>query len=348
MPGTLRINKFPQMGGAGSTYHKLSEAEIVSDDRNDHLIVPSLPVLYVPPAKYTDRTSVLTPLFLPALAALAVLGIEWTTLGFIENAPVIVRLATFIIAAFVLAVLQSREWLKFKGRYLFAGLLAGFVLLYLAICAYAFFYLQEPSSPSAAVTDLQTKLAAALRERDIAISQRDAARRDRGDTSPSQPIPPIPQSLKTDEIDARLDAWKAVEAQLNDIDRLLSEGDDTLKIWESDNQPALRDASIKFVNDSGAQRNRLRALLTTYPEFSDLSVIDPASLDKLATLANNLYSALIQLPLDMTKDDYVNATEPYIRPVKREIKSLKDWSKATRKVAESSVLELTTRQQSIK
>ena len=87
----------------------------------------------------------------------------------------------------------------------------------------------------------------------------------------------------------------------------------------------LRDASLKFVNNSGAQRNRLRALLTTYPEFSDLSVIDPASLDKLATLANNLYSALIQLPLDMTKDDYVNATEPYTRPIKREIKWLKDW-----------------------
>jgi len=320
----------------------------VSDDRNNHLIVPSLPVLYEPPTKYTDRTSVLTPLLLPALAALAVLGIEWTTLGFIENAPVIVRFATFVIAAFVLAALQSRDWLKFKGRYLFPGLLAGLVLLYLAICSYAFFYLQEPSSPSALVIDLQTKLAAALRERDIAISQRDAAKRDRGDVSPSPPIPPIPQSLKTDEIEARIDAWKAVEAQLNDIDRLFSEEDRTVDNWQSGNKEALRGTSITFLDDATNQRNRLKQLLDTYHDFSDLSVVDPTILDKLSTYTQNLYTAVIQLPGDMAKDDYVSAIKPYIGPIKREMAFIKQWIQATRKVAESSVLELAARQQSIK
>jgi hypothetical protein len=320
----------------------------VSDDRNDHLIVPSLPVLYVPPAKYTDRTSVLTPLFLPALAALAVLGIEWTTLGFIENAHVIVRLATFVIAAFVLAVLESRGWLEFRGRYLFVGLLSGLVLLYAAICGYAFFYLREPSTPSARETELETKLAAALREVDIANLQRDAAKRDHGDISPSPPIPPIPQFLKTDELDARLDAWKAVETQLKDVDRLLSEGDNMVNNWQSGNEGVVRDLSAAFANSAGNQRNRLKELLGTYNNFSDLSVVDPATLDKLAMFADNLYKELIQLPADLTKDDYINTTKPYIGPIKREMASIKQSSQAMRKVAESSVLELTTRQQSIK
>jgi hypothetical protein len=111
----------------------------LSQDRGDHLIVPSLPVLYTPPAQFTDKTPVFTPLLVPALTAMAIGGIQWAGLSFIENAPIAVRIATFVIAAFILAVIQSREWLKFKGRYLFPTLLTVLVLLYLAICTYAFF-----------------------------------------------------------------------------------------------------------------------------------------------------------------------------------------------------------------
>jgi hypothetical protein len=166
---------------------------------------------------------------------------------------------------------------------------------------------REPSPQNPELDADEIQLAAALREKDIAISQRDEARRERGDASPSQPIPPIPPSLKTDEIEARLDAWKAVETQLNDIDRLLAEGDDTLKIWENDKEPKLRDVSIKFENDAANQRNRLRALLSTYHDYSDLSVVNPGTLDKLATFAENMYNALIQLPSAITEEDYMTA-----------------------------------------
>jgi hypothetical protein len=75
-----------------------------------------LPIIYAPPSPYTDRTGVLVPLIPLALKALAVMGIEWTTLKFIEDAPVLVRAATFITSVIMLAVLETRDWLRFKGK----------------------------------------------------------------------------------------------------------------------------------------------------------------------------------------------------------------------------------------
>jgi hypothetical protein len=226
-----------------------------NDDRRNEIIPPSLPVVYVPAAKYTDKTPVLTPLLLPALRAMAVMGMEWTTLNFIENVPIIVRIATFVISAFVLAVLECRDWLNFKRRHLFAYLISGLVVIYLTICGYAFIYLQEPPAPNPAVTELETNLAAAMRARDIAISERDAARREHGQVSPSPSIPPLPPSMRSDEIEARIDAWKAVGAQLNDVDRLLSEGDNVVNNWQSSNRNTLRETSMTFTNDAGTTQS---------------------------------------------------------------------------------------------
>src|SRR5579871_6099827 len=150
----------------------------MSDERRDQVIIHSLPVLYEPPAKFTNNTPILTPLLVPTLRVMAVMGIEWTTLNFIENVPAIVRIATFAISAFILAVLECRDWLIFKRRGLFSFLLSFLIIAYFAICAYAFFYLQEPPPMNPAIIDLQTKLAAALRDRDIAISQRDSVLRE--------------------------------------------------------------------------------------------------------------------------------------------------------------------------
>lgn len=47
---------------------------------------------------------------------MAVMGMEWTTLHYIENVPDILRAATFVISALILAVFECREWLNFKGR----------------------------------------------------------------------------------------------------------------------------------------------------------------------------------------------------------------------------------------
>lgn len=102
---------------------------------------------------------------------------------------------------------------KFQGARFIAFLLAALVVTYLAISAYAFVYLREPSVTNAEVLDLQSKLVAALRDRNIAVSERDAVRREHGGNSASEPQ--IPQSLKADEIEARIDAWKGVDAQMN-------------------------------------------------------------------------------------------------------------------------------------
>jgi hypothetical protein len=166
--------------------------------------------------------------------------------------------------------------------------------------------------------------------------------------SPSPPIPQIPQSLKTDEVDSRLDAWRAVETQLNDVDRLLSDGDSLVNSWQNGNEDAVRGISNTFANSSGNQRNRLKQLLGTYNSFTDLSVVDPNTLDRLAMFAFNLSSELGQLPADVAKDEYLNSTKPFIGAIKREMASLKQWTQTTRKVAESSILELTARQQSLK
>jgi hypothetical protein len=84
---------------------------------------------------------------------------------------------------------------------------------------------------------------------------------------------------------------------LNDVERQLSEGDNMVNNWQNGNEGAVRDLAGAFANNSGNQRNRLKELLGTYQEFSDLSVVDPATLDKLAMFADNLYKELVQLPV---------------------------------------------------
>ncbi len=317
----------------------------MSDDRRTEIIPPSLPVLYVPPAKYTDRTSVFTPIVLHVLRTGAVLLIEWTTLNYIENAPLLVRIATFIVALLVLAVLECRDWLNFKRRHLFTYSISVLIVIYVAICGYAFAFLRETSAPmNPAMADLQTKLAAALRERDIAISERDAAMRDRGDVSRSPPIPSIPQSLKTDEIEARIEAWKSVDEQMGDLARILSDGDDVVNNWESVTGEALSGDINKFRQNFNILHNRLSSVIAANNKFSDLEVIDVTAMDNMNRYLVNLLDALGQTSNSASKVEWETAISPYIGPVKREIASLRQWLQTTKNIAGSSILELTSRQ----
>ena len=318
----------------------------MSDDRRTEIIPPSLPVLYVPPAKYTDKTSVFTPIVLHVLRTGAVLLIEWTTLDYIENASLLVRIATFIVALLVLAVLECRDWLNFKRRHLFTYSISILIVIYVAICGYAFAFLRETSAPmNPALADLQTKLAAALRERDIAISERDAAMRDRGDVSHTPPIPSIPQSLKKDEIEARIDAWKSIDEELNDLARILSDGDDVVNNWQNVTGDALRSDIDRFRQNFNVLHNRLSSLITANNQFSDLKVIDLRAMDKMDRYLINLLDTLGQIPNSASKVERETAISPYIGPVKREIVSLRQWIQTTKNVAGSSILELTSRQQ---
>ena len=313
------------------------------------LIIPPLPMRYIPRVEYTEETPLFVPV-IPAFVRFAVaMALEALIANYINNVPLIVRIATFFIAAFFFAVIDQQRWLRFKSRRYFVYTVSAICLTYAAIWAVALLYFREPSPENPELNATEIKLAAALREKDIAITQRDEARRERGDTSPSQPIPPIPPSLKTDEIDARLDAWQAVETLLNDVDRLLTQqGDPIINNWQSANAEALRDRSANFLNDVSNQRNRLLQLITSYHDFSDLSVANTETLNRLSTFIQNLYSTVSQFPPNMTKDDFISSTKPYIGSIKREMASIRQWTEATRKVAEFSVQELTARRQSIK
>jgi hypothetical protein len=98
-----------------------------------------LPVPYEPPQRYDSNTLTVVPVFVPFLRAGVVMALEWTTLAYIENAPVSVRWATFILALLIFAVLESRDWLNFKGRWHFPVSVIGLLTVYCAVVAYAYF-----------------------------------------------------------------------------------------------------------------------------------------------------------------------------------------------------------------
>ena len=135
-----------------------------NDDRRTEIIPPSLPIVYVPAAKYTDKTPAFIPLLTTVLRTGAVMGIDWATLKYIENVPGY-RSDCYFFYCCILAVLEYKDWLNFKRRGLYGFSLAFLVVLYASICSYAYVYLRQPPEISPAVIELQSKLAAALRER---------------------------------------------------------------------------------------------------------------------------------------------------------------------------------------
>lgn len=97
-----------------------------------------LPALYTPKSPYTSDTNVLIPPIVSALRAGAVFMLEWVSLRFVDNAPIVVWIATALCAVGVLAVLQTKEWLDFKGKWYFTISLAGLLAVWVAISAYGY------------------------------------------------------------------------------------------------------------------------------------------------------------------------------------------------------------------
>ncbi|HTV26816.1 MAG TPA: hypothetical protein VMF32_03460 [Xanthobacteraceae bacterium] len=150
-----------------------------------------MPILFTPRPTYTDRTPLLLPLLTLGVKALAVLGVEWTTLDFIEHAPVLVRVSTFVISIAVLAVIDRKSWLDFKGRYWFGGLLAGLVTAYGVVVGWSYVTFEKPVEPAAAVS-----ATAAIPPRSASVPQ--------------------PASLSVDEIQFRNDLRRFILLTLQD------------------------------------------------------------------------------------------------------------------------------------
>jgi hypothetical protein len=97
-----------------------------------------MPVLYTPRSPYTSHTNVFVPLIVFGVRAGAIAMLEWLSLRFVENAPVGVCIATGVIAVAVLAVLQFKDWLDFKGNRYFTILLSALLIGWIAISALGF------------------------------------------------------------------------------------------------------------------------------------------------------------------------------------------------------------------
>jgi hypothetical protein len=97
---------------------------------------PMVPTVYVPPAsRFTDRTPAAYPVILRAIRAGIVLTIEWGTLHIMEHVPTWVAVALTVDALLMLGVLESRNWLIFKGRNYFKYSFTTLILAYAAIVA---------------------------------------------------------------------------------------------------------------------------------------------------------------------------------------------------------------------
>jgi len=305
------------------------------------------PVLYVPPARYTDRTSIFVPVVVHILRIGAVMGLEWTTLKFIEDAPVLVRAATFVIALLILAVIESRDWLNFRRPGSFRFSIVALLLIYAGICGYAYAYLENHTPPeSPAITSLQSELATSRRDRDFAILQRDAALREAHPSGPpSAPVKPAPPPNKASDIEARIDAWKSIDGLMNDFTRILSEGDDIIAKWKA-NQSGLTGLTATFRQHLNIVRSRLSQLIESNSDFSDLKIIDQRVPASVSTVLENLLQATSQLPQNTSPADYETDIGPYIGPLTRTLGPTKQWVKSVKDLAKSSVSDLESREKS--
>ena len=303
-----------------------------------------LPVPYVTP--YTDRTLAITPLLVTALSGWAVLMIEWGSLRWIDHAPVAIWIGSTAIAVCVLAVIANRDWLNFKDRRYFPVSLLALMTIWIGIVGLAYYIDYTTGHPlDPAVAGLQSQLASALRERDIAALERDAARREIGNAvAPGAPIPPPSPAKTMDDIEARIDVWKSIEGQMNDFVRILGEGDRIVANWKTSPPGGLANTVSQFRQNLNIIRGRLAQLIGSNPDFSDLRIIDQNVPGKLSASIENLLQAASQLRSDVTATEYDANIRSYIGPLRRELATVKQWSQATKSLANSSVAELSSRQ----
>jgi hypothetical protein len=64
--------------------------------------------------------------------------LDWVSLRFIENAPSSVYAASAIIAVLMLAVIESRDWLNFKGRWYFRSFFCALLVIYCGIIGFSY------------------------------------------------------------------------------------------------------------------------------------------------------------------------------------------------------------------
>ncbi|WP_298252321.1 hypothetical protein [Bradyrhizobium sp.] len=309
------------------------DGEILSD----HPLQPYIP-------QYTERTPTLKPFVVPAIAAGAFLMVEWGTLRWMDHAPPLAWISTTAIGLCILIIVAFKDWLDFKNRRYFPVSLAILMIIWAGIVGFAYYW-EDISSHEVdpAIAKLQSQLATAQRDRDLAILERDDARRANGIPISPPPQPPSPPIPKASDIGARIDAWRGIEAHMNEFNRILAEGDTLVSDWQSP-QFGLFQKINELNNRLANARNRLSNFVSTYSDFSDLKVIDQSSLNRLSGVVNNLAQIASQLPPNISDAERRDSISAFISPLKRELEPAKKWVSAVKTLANSSISDLSARQ----
>jgi hypothetical protein len=119
-------------------------------------------VRYIPQSRYTSRTPVIGPVLVKFIRAGTIAMLEWSSLRFVDHAPIAVWIITSIIALLVLAVLESKDWLRFKGGWYFSVSVATLLVIWIVGVGTTYavygFTSDTSTTSSAGAAVLQTQL----------------------------------------------------------------------------------------------------------------------------------------------------------------------------------------------
>ena len=303
-------------------------------------------IMYVPRVRYSSKTNAAVPVVGLFLRSAAVAMLEWESLKYAEKSPWYFDVATVAIAISVLCVYEYRDWLNFNGRNYFLKSITSLIVVWLIVSGYSIYQSNEaPQLVDPQVAALQSQLATARRDRDLAILERDAARQSHGENiapaSPRSASPP--ETIRSDDIEARIDAWKSIDGQMNDLNRILGEGDHVVADWKS-SRATLSPTIAEFRSGIAVLRERLSQLLASNSEFSDLKAVNESVLVKLASVIENLFETSTQIPKETNQDGYEASVGPYVGSLKRQLIMVKQWVGGVRNLAASSISDLSARQ----
>jgi len=230
-----------------------------------------LPDIFIPRNPYTDKTNVFVPILARFAQGGAIMGIEWTTLSYIEHAPLVARVATFVVSLFILAIIQLKDWLAFKGKHYFVRSLLFLFALYVGICLYAFRSIgyESPVVYNASSTASQLLSAEEITKATAPIQAQLNAVRSQLSTAREQNAALTAQSSE----------WSAaalVPSNKADADRLLAELPDLYAIFKT-----AQDGFIPVLQRAG---NSLPVIK------DDCSVVDqaPSLIDDIRSFNNTL------------------------------------------------------------
>jgi hypothetical protein len=185
------------------------------------------------------------------------------------------------------------------------------------------------------IASLSSQLEAKDRELTAVRQALESEQKKHGEAPAVPPAPPI----SADEIRARKNAWKIVDGQLTDFERIFGEVDDIIATWASV-RTSLTQKIFDLRQHLGVERNRLNISRQTYSTFADLRQIDSSQLENLALSIESLLQASSQLRENVSATDFQATISPYVDAVSIENERAKQWLAAAKLIEKESLTQL--------